>query len=36
MEEFSKLLILVLLDLMMMPLHYPEKEEASLEENTLH
>lgn len=36
MEESSKLLILVLLGLTMMPLHSPGKEEEILEENTLH
>lgn len=36
MEEFSKLLILVLLGLTMMPLRSPGKEEEILEENTLH
>lgn len=36
MEEFSKLLILVLLGLTMMPLHNPEKEEENPKENTLH
>jgi uncharacterized membrane protein YagU involved in acid resistance len=36
MEDFSKSLILVLLGLTMMPPRYPEKEEVSPKENTLH